>query len=50
MLGVILRKAQKMIQDPAKLRRLIAKQQWTSLEAEVKGTPTRACSKRTPPA
>ena len=41
MLGVIFRKAQNKIQDPAKLRRLIAdlidKEQWTSLEADVKG-------------
>src|SRR5712692_1219283 len=40
MLGVIFRKAQNKIQDPAKLRRLIAdlidKEQWTSLEADVK--------------
>ena len=41
MLGVIFRKAQNKIQDPAKLRRLIAdlidKEQWTSLDADVKG-------------
>jgi type I restriction enzyme M protein len=41
MLGVIFRKAQNKIQDPAKLRRLIAdlidKEQWTSLSADVKG-------------
>src|SRR5438128_8346691 len=41
MLGVIFRKAQNKVQDPAKLRRLIAdlidKEQWTSLEADVKG-------------
>jgi len=41
MLGIIFRKAQNKIQDPAKLRRLIAdlidKEQWTSLEADVKG-------------
>ncbi len=41
MLGVIFRKAQNKIQDPAKLRRLIAdlidKEQWSSLEADVKG-------------
>lgn len=41
MLGVIFRKAQNKIQDPAKLRRLIAdlidKEQWSSLSAEVKG-------------
>jgi type I restriction enzyme M protein len=41
MLGIIFRKAQNKIQDPAKLRRLIAdlidRQQWTSLEPDVKG-------------
>jgi type I restriction enzyme M protein len=41
MLGVIFRKAQNKIQDPAKLRRLIAdlvdREQWTSLDADVKG-------------
>ncbi|MCX6923382.1 MAG: class I SAM-dependent DNA methyltransferase, partial [Verrucomicrobia bacterium] len=41
MLGVIFRKAQNRIQDPAKLRRLIAdlidKEQWSSLSADVKG-------------
>jgi type I restriction-modification system DNA methylase subunit len=41
MLGVIFRKAQNKIQDPAKLRRLIAdlidKEEWTSLDADVKG-------------
>lgn len=41
MLGVIFRKSQNKIQDPAKLRRLIAdlidKEQWTSLDADVKG-------------
>lgn len=41
MLGLIFRKAQNKIQDPAKLRRLIAdlidKETWTSLEADVKG-------------
>ena len=41
MLGVIFRKAQNKIQDPAKLSRLISdlidKEQWTSLEADVKG-------------
>jgi type I restriction enzyme M protein len=40
MLGVIFRKAQNKIQDPAKLRRLIVdlidKEQWTSLSADVK--------------
>jgi type I restriction enzyme M protein len=41
MLGVIFRKAQNKIQDPAKLRRLIVdlidKEQWSSLGADVKG-------------
>ncbi len=41
MLGIIFRKAQNKIQDPAKLRRLIAdlidKEQWSSLSADVKG-------------
>lgn len=41
MLGVIFRKAQNKIQDPAKLRRLVAdlidKTNWTTLSADVKG-------------
>lgn len=41
MLGLIFRKAQNKIQDPAKLRRLIVdlidKEQWSSLSADVKG-------------
>jgi type I restriction enzyme M protein len=41
MLGIIFRKAQNKIQDPAKLRRLIAdlidKETWTSLDADIKG-------------
>jgi len=41
MLGIIFKKAQNKIQDPAKLRRLIVdlidKEQWTSLDADVKG-------------
>jgi type I restriction enzyme M protein len=41
MLGVIFRKAQNKIQDPAKLRRLVAdlidKEQWTTLGVDVKG-------------
>ncbi len=41
MLGVIFRKAQNKIQDPAKLRRLVVdlidKEQWTTLDADVKG-------------
>jgi type I restriction enzyme M protein len=41
MLGIIFRKAQNKIQDPAKLRRLIAdlidKEEWSSLDVDVKG-------------
>jgi type I restriction enzyme M protein len=41
MLGVIFRKAQNRIQDPAKLRRLIVdlidREQWMTLDADVKG-------------
>src|SRR5438552_922973 len=41
MLGVIFRKGQNKIQDPAKLRRLIAdlidRERWTLLDADVKG-------------
>jgi type I restriction enzyme M protein len=41
MLGIIFRKAQNKIQDPAKLRRLIVdlieREQWTMLSADVKG-------------
>ena len=41
MLGIIFRKAQNKIQDPAKLRRLIVdlidKEQWTSLDVDIKG-------------
>ncbi len=41
MLGVIFRKAQNKIQDPAKLRRLIAdlidREAWTTLDTDVKG-------------
>lgn len=41
MLGVIFRKAQNKIQDPAKLRRLVAdlidRERWTNLDADVKG-------------
>jgi type I restriction enzyme M protein len=41
MLGMIFRKAQNKIQDPAKLKRLISdligKEQWMSLDADVKG-------------
>jgi type I restriction enzyme M protein len=41
MLGIIFRKSQNKIQDPAKLRRLIVdlidKEQWSSLDVDVKG-------------
>ena len=40
MLGTIFRKAQNKIQDPAKLERLIKiieKEQWSTLPADVKG-------------
>lgn len=41
MLGVIFRKAQNKIQDPAKLRRLVAdlidREQWVTMDADVKG-------------
>src|SRR5690606_21599678 len=41
MLGIIFRKAQNKIQDPAKLRRLIVdlidREQWTIMSADVKG-------------
>jgi len=41
MLGIIFRKSQNKIQDPAKLRRLVAdlidREQWTTLDADVKG-------------
>ncbi len=41
MLGVIFRKAQNKIQDPAKLRRLVAdlidRERWTTLSSDVKG-------------
>ncbi len=41
MLGVVFRKAQNRIQDPAKLRRLIAdlidREEWMTLDADVKG-------------
>jgi len=41
LLGVIFRKAQNKIQDPAKLRRLVAdlidRERWTTLDADVKG-------------
>jgi type I restriction enzyme M protein len=41
LLGVIFRKAQNKIQDPAKLRRLVAdlidREQWLTLDADVKG-------------
>ena len=41
LLGIIFRKAQNKIQDPAKLRRLVAdlidREQWTTLDVDVKG-------------
>ena len=41
MLGVVFRKAQNRIQDPAKLRRLIVdlidRESWLTLDADVKG-------------
>jgi type I restriction enzyme M protein len=41
MLGIIFRKAQNKIQDPAKLKRLIAdlidREKWSTLDADVKG-------------
>src|SRR5512147_42566 len=41
MLGMIFRKAQNKVQDPAKLRRLIAdlidREEWVALDADVKG-------------
>jgi type I restriction enzyme M protein len=41
MLGIIFRKAQNKVQDPAKLKRLISdlidNETWTSLDADVKG-------------
>jgi type I restriction enzyme M protein len=41
LLGVIFRKAQNKIQDPAKLRRLVAdlidREEWTTLDADIKG-------------
>jgi len=41
MLGVVFRKAQNRVQDPAKLKRLIVdlidKEQWMTLDADVKG-------------
>jgi hypothetical protein len=41
MLGIIFRKAQNKIQDPAKLKRLIAdltdREKWSMLDADVKG-------------
>ena len=53
MLGMIFRKAQNKIQDPAKLRRLIVdlidKEQWTELDQLTsRATPTRGCCRRTP--
>ena len=52
MLGSIFRKAQNKIQDPAKLRRLIAdlinREQWMILDADVKGCLRRTAGKECP--
>ena len=52
MLGVVFRKAQNRIQDPAKLRRLVVdlidRETWLALDADVKAMRTRGCSRRTP--
>ena len=52
MLGVIFRKAQNKIQDPAKLRRLIVdlidKEEWSSLSADVKGDAYEGLLQKTP--
>src|SRR4029078_9130829 len=51
MRGVIFRKAQNKIQDPAKLRRLVVdlidKEQWTSLSVAVKGAAHEVLLKKT---
>ena len=51
MLGVIFRKAQNKIQDPAKLRRLIVdlidRERWTSSTPTSRAMPTRGCWRRT---
>lgn len=53
MLGVIFRKAQNRIQDPAKLRRLIVdlmdQEEWMILDADVKGDLYEGLLERTPP-
>ena len=52
MLGVVFRKAQNRIQDPAKLRRLVVdlidRESWLTLDADVKGDAYEGCSRRTP--
>jgi len=52
MLGVVFRKAQNRIQDPAKLRRLVAdlidRESWLTLDVDVKGDVMRDCWRRTP--
>ena len=51
MLGLIFRKSQNKVQDPAKLRRLIdeliAKEEWLALSSDVKGDAYEGCSRRT---
>lgn len=47
MLGLVFRKAQNHVQDPAKLRRLIVdlidREEWSSLDADARETRTRGC-------
>ena len=53
MLGEIFKKARPDIQNPATLKRLIVDliepEKWLSLDADVKGTSTKACSRRARP-
>ena len=53
MLGVIFRKAQNRIQDPAKLQRLIDDliddETWMTLDVDVKGDAYEGLLERTPP-
>ena len=51
MLGVIFRKSQNKIQDPAKLRRLVELingETWVGLDVDVKGAIYEGCWRRTP--
>ena len=51
MLGVIFKKAQNKIQNPARLKHLLAlidRENWSGLGFDVKARFTRACCKRTP--